>query len=184
MIGTIEENKRIRGILMKREKAELSDALMQLADKSPSAHMLVMSLASTTHEKIALFKQNIHAITHQGRRSSLSGEQILDMLHRSLELLDPEVMDPKEGLTLMASFYETDSWAVESTTELDFDFELLFTDAGFEKFTDFATRCPDPDFVIQTVKHLLLDDGYCMRTMLLDEASTYLSEDGVKALRA
>ena len=184
MIGTIEENKRIRGILMKREKGELADALMQLANESSSAHMLVMSLASTTHEKIALFKQNIHAITHQDRWSSLSGEQILDMLHRSLELLDPETMDPKEGLTLMASFYETDSWAVESTNELDFDFELLFTDAGFAIFTDFATRCPDPDFVIQVVKQLLSNDGYCMRTMLLDEASSYLSDDGVKALRS
>lgn len=184
MIGTIAENKRIRGILMKRDKGELVDALMQLADESQSAHMLVMSLASTTHEKIALFKQNIHAITHQGRHSSLSGEQVLDMLHRSLELLDPEVMDPQEGLTLMASFYETDSWAVESTTELDWEFELLFTDEGFALFTDFATRCPDPDFVVQTVKHLLLDDGYCMRTMLLDDASSYLSEEGVKALRA
>ncbi|MDY0289509.1 MAG: hypothetical protein RBR15_11855 [Sphaerochaeta sp.] len=183
MIGTIEENKRIRGILIKREKGELADALMQLANESSSAHMLVMSLVSSNHEKIALFKQNIHAITHQGRRSSLSGEQILDMLHRSLEMLDPETMDPKEGLTLMTSFYETDSWAVESTTELDFEFELLFTEDGFEKFADFALKCPDPDFVVQVVKQLLSNDNYCMRTKLFDEASTFLSEEGVKALR-
>ena len=183
MIGTIEENKRIRGILMNLEKSKLVDTLMQFAGESQSAYMLVMSLVSSTTEKIALFKQNIHAITHQGRRSSLSGEQILDMLHWSLEMLDPETMDPKEGLTLMASFYETDSWAVESTTELDWEFELVFTDDGFDKFSQFALKCPDPDFVVQVVKKLLLDDGYGMRTKLLDEASTFLSEEGVKAMR-
>ena len=164
---------------MNLEKSKLVDTLMQFAGESQSAYMLVMSLVSSTTEKIALFKQNIHAITHE----DLSGEQILDMLSRSLEMLDPETMDPKEGLTLMASFYETDSWAVESTTELDWEFELVFTDDGFYKFSQFALKCLDTDFVVQVVKQLLSNDNYGMRTMLLDEASTYLSEEGVKALR-
>lgn len=156
------------------EKSELVDALMTLSGESPSAGMMVQALASTTTEKIALFKKNIHAITHQSRGSTLSGEEILDTLTRSLEMLDPEVIDPKVGLQLMALFYETDSWALESTTELDWEFELVFTDEGFELFAEFARRCPDPDFVTQVVKQLVADDGYGMRTKLSDKISTFL----------
>ncbi|HKL57336.1 MAG TPA: hypothetical protein VJ854_02960 [Sphaerochaeta sp.] len=180
---TIEEYNRARSVLLKQEPSILADALLTLAGESRSAHMLVTSLVSSTQENIALFKQNIHEITHQTRRNSLSGEEILDTLHRSLEMLDTTKIDPKLGLELMASFYETDSWSLESTTELDFEFSLLYDDEGFEKFADFAQRCPDPDFVVELVKRLLTDDGYGMRTKLLDEASTFLSEEKLKTLR-
>lgn len=181
---TIEEYNRARSVLLKLEPSILVEALMTLAGESRSAQMLVTSLVSSTQENIAMFKENIHAITHQTRRHSLTGEEILETLHRSLEMLDPAKVDPKVGLNLMASFYETDSWALESTTELDFEFSLLYDDEGFEKFSDFAQRCPDSDFVIQVVKRLLTDDGYGMRTKLLDEASTFLSEEALKTLRA
>ena len=183
MIGTIEEYNRIRGILMTLEPSKLVDALMKLGSESYSAYMMVLSLASTTAEKIALFKENIHAITHPTRWSTLSGKEILVTLHRSLEMLYPAMIDPKEGLLLMASFYETDSWAMESTTELDYEFELVYTDDGFEKFAEFARRCPDPDFVVKVVNKLLSDDGYSMRTKLFDKASMFLPEAGLKMLR-
>jgi len=107
----------------------------------------------------------------------------LDTLKRSLQMLDPAIMDPKIGLQLMVLFYETDSFALESTTELDFEFELVYTDDGFEKFAEFAIKCPEPDFVVQIVKQLIADDDYSMRTKLLDEASIFLSEAGLKLLR-
>ncbi len=181
---TIEEYNRARSVLLKLEPSILVDALLKLAIEGRSAHMLVTSLISSTQENIALFKENIHAITHQTRRNHLSGEQIYEMLHRSLEMLDTAAIDPKLGLTLMASFYETDSWALESTTELDFEFSLLYDDEGFAKFADFAQRCTDSEYVVQVVKRLLADDGYGMRTKLLDEASTFLSEEALKKLRA
>lgn len=168
-MDTYEEYNRIRGILITLEPGKLADALMKLALESRSAQMLVRSLASTTKENIALFRENINGITHQTQRQTLSGEEILDTLHRSLEMLDPASVESKLGLELIASFYETDSW---------------YTKDGFEKFAEFARRCPDPDFVVQVVKRLLANDGYCMRTKLLDEASMFLSEAGLKTLRA
>ncbi len=144
--------------------------------------MMVRALASTTEEKIALFKENIHAITHQTRRRTLSGEMILDMLTRSLEMLDPSIMEPKLGLELMSSFYETDSWALNSSTELDYEFELVYSRDGYEKFAEFARRCPDSDFIVKVIKRLLSDDGYCMRTKLFDEASSFLPEAGLAKL--
>ena len=183
-MDTYEEYNRIRGILITLEPGKLADALMKLALESRSAQMMVRSLASTTKENIALFRENINGITHQTRWQTLSGEEILDILHRSLEMLDPAMEDPKLGLKLMASFYETDSWALESSTELDYEFGLVYTKDGFEKFAEFARRCPDPDFVVQVVKRLLANDGYGMRTKLLDEASMFLSEAGLKTLRA
>lgn len=162
MFGTNKEYNSTRKILMGLEKNALVDALMTLAGESRSAYMLVLSLVSTTTEKVALFKQNIHAITHEDH----SGEEILDTLSRSLGMLDPEIMDPKVGLQLMVLFYGTDSWALESTTELDFEFEMVYTDDGFKKFAEFAQRCPDPEYVTQVVEQLLAADGYCMRTKL------------------
>ena len=181
---TYEEYNRIRAILVTLEPGKLADALMKLALESRSARMMVTSLASTTEENIRLFRESLHAITHQTRWQSLTGEEILDTLHRSLEMLDSGLVDPKLGLELMASFYETDSWALNSSTELDFEFSLVYSEDGFEKFAEFAQRCPDPAFVIQVVKRLLSDDGYGMRTKLLDEASTFLSEADLKILRA
>jgi len=183
MIETIEEYNQIREALMTVEKSKLADAFLKLALESRSVEMMIMSLVSSPTKKIALFKENIHAITHQGRGSRLSGEEILETLTRSLDLLDGATMDPKVGLQLMALFYEADSWALESTTELDYEFELVFTDDGFKKFAQFAQRCPDPDFVVQLVKQLIANDGYGMRTKLRDEASSFLTEAGLKALR-
>ena len=168
---TIAEYNRARKALMQLDRGILVDALLKLAIESPSAAMLVEGLISSSDERIALFRRNIHAITHQGQRSTLSGEQILDILKRSLELLDSDLIDPKLGLELMELFYGTDEWALNSTTELDFEFELLFTDEGYSKFTEFAERCDDPLLVKQVVKRLLASDGYGMRGKLSEVVS-------------
>lgn len=85
--------------------------------------------------------------------------------------MDSDLIDPKLGLELMELFYSTDEWALNSTTELDFEFELLFTDEGYSKFTEFAERCDDPLLVKQVVKRLLASDGYCMRGKLSEVVS-------------
>jgi len=156
---------------MQLDRSILVDALLKLAIESPSVAMLVKGLTSSSDERIVLFRENIHRITHQDRRNTLSGEQILDILKRSLELLDSDLIDPKLGLELMELFYSTDEWALNSTTELDFEFELLFTDEGYSKFTEFAERCDDPLLVKQVVKRLLASDGYCMRGKLSEVIS-------------
>lgn len=168
---TIAEYNRARKALMQLDRGILVDALLKLAIESPSAAMLVKGLTSSSDERIVLFRENIHRITHQDRRNTLSGEQILDILKRSLELLDSDLIDPKLGLELMELFYSTDEWALNSTTELDFEFELLFTDEGYSKFTEFAERCDDPLLVKQVVKRLLASDGYCMRGKLSEVIS-------------
>jgi hypothetical protein len=168
---TIAEYNRARKALMQLDRGILVDALLKLAIESPSAAMLVKGLTSSSDERIVLFRENIHRITHQDRRNTLSGEQILDILKRSLELLDSDLIDSKLGLELMELFYSTDEWALNSTTELDFEFELLFTDEGYSKFTEFAERCDDPLLVKQVVKRLLVSDGYGMRGKLSEVIS-------------
>jgi len=183
-MNTYEEYNRIRDLLLSLEPSKLVDALMTLAIESPSADMLVRSLASTTREKIALFKESIHSITHQSRHNILSGERILDILTRSLEMLDSLEIEPKTGLKLMVLFYETDSWALESTTELDYEFEILFTQNGYEKFAEFAKRCSDSDVIINILKQLYAADDYSMRTRLYDEASAFLSDEDLIKLKS
>jgi hypothetical protein len=105
---TIAEYNRARKALMQLDRGILVDALLKLAIESPSAAMLVKGLTSSSDERIVLFRENIHRITHQDRRNTLSGEQILDILKRSLDLLDSDLIDPKLGLELMELFYGTD----------------------------------------------------------------------------
>jgi len=180
MQQTIEEYNRIRSKLITLDSSILADALLKLALRSNSASMLVESLASTPKQNVALFKQAIHDIKKYG----YSGEQILEILRRSLDMLDVDAIEPLLGLELMVSFYETDSSALESSTELDWDFEVVFTQEGFEKFAEFARKSPDEEHVVALVKRLYADDQYGMRTKLFDEASAFLSEGGVKALRS
>ncbi|RFU93890.1 hypothetical protein DYP60_12565 [Sphaerochaeta halotolerans] len=168
---TIADFDRARDALMKLDRSILVDALLKLAIESSSASMMVEGLISSLDERIALFRENIHRITHQGHRSTLSGEQILDILTRSLELLDPDQIDPALGLELMELFYSTDEWALNSTNELDFEFELLYTDDGYSKFTEFAERCDDPILVQQVVNRLLASDDYGMRENLSEVVS-------------
>ncbi len=178
MIETQKEYNRIRSELLKLESGTLADALLKLAIRSHSACLLVTSLASSVTQNIELFKESIHAITQQ----TLCAEDILVSLQRALDMLDPEKVDPLLGLDLMACFYETDSYALESSTELDWEFESVYTIYGFEKFVEFARRCTDHGFVVQVVKRLLANDDYYMRRNLLEKASTFLPEVALQQL--
>jgi len=155
---TVAEYNRIKEQLMKREQGVLVDALLTLALESPSALMMVKGLISSSEERVALFRRNIERITGQSRGNYLSGNQILDILTRSLDLLDPEHLDPKLGLELMEAFYSTNSWAFESTNTLDFDFECLFS--------EFAVRCSDIEYAREVQKRLLAVDDYGVRGTL------------------
>ncbi|MCK9547944.1 MAG: hypothetical protein M0Q37_05475 [Sphaerochaeta sp.] len=162
-VGTFNH---VKDQLMRLEQRVLVDALLTLAQKSSSALMMVTSLISSPEQRVALFRSNIERITGQGRGNYLSGEQILDILTRSLGLLDPEELDPKLGLELMEAFYSTDSWAFESTNTLDFDFECLFSDDACSLLSEFAVRCPDVEHAREVVKRLLAVDDYGVRGSL------------------
>ena len=181
---TIVEFNRIREKLLKLEPTMLADALMKLAQESSSAAMMVERLAADDQKKIALFKDNIHTITHPPKRSRISGYTILDTLRRTLELLNPKTMSPEIGLELMAVFYCTDGIALESSTELDFEFQLLFDNDAFDMFTAFALKCADPDLVIQVVKRLSAHDDYGMREKLLMKAEAFLPQPHLQKLYA
>ena len=152
--------------LMRLDQCVLVDALLTLAQESSSALMMVTSLVSSPEQRVALFRSNIERLTHQSRGNSLSGEQILDILTRSLALLDPEGLDPTLGLELMEAFYSTDSWALESTNELDFEFDCLFSDDACSLFSAFAVRCPDREHAREVQKRLLAGDEYGVRGSL------------------
>lgn len=152
--------------LMRLEQGVVVDALLTLAQQSPSALMMVKGLIASAEERVALFRGNIERIIGQSRGTYLSGEQIFDILRRSLELLDPEHLDPKLGLELMEAFYSADSWAFESTNTLDFDFECLFSDDACSLFSEFAVRCPDIEYAREVQKRLLAVDGYGVRGTL------------------
>ncbi len=179
---TIAEFNLVRGKLIQLDSSILADALLTLALESSSAAMVVKRLAANTEEKITLFKSNLHMITHPPKRGRVSGQTILSMLKRTLELLDPLTIPAELGLELMEVFFCTDSIALESSTELDFEFEVLYREDAFDMFTAFALKCSNPDHVIQVLKRLLADDGYGMREKLLLEAGTYLPQSFLQKL--
>lgn len=146
------------------DQGVLVDALLQLAIESNSASLLVAGLIATEEERVVLFQDRIERVTLQG--NSLSGEQILEILRRALDLLDPESMDPKIALQLLETFYATDSYTFNSTTELDFEFDCLFSEQAYSLFCKFAQRCDDKKYVQQRVDSILSDDSYGVRANL------------------
>lgn len=164
MIETIEDYNRARALLITLKPEQLADALLTLVLTSRSAELLVTSLISTTAENIALFKETLHSVQHD----DLGEELTLDMLRRVLDMLDPAAMDARCGLELMALFYETDEAAFASSQNLAYEFGQVYADDGVAKFTEFARRCGDKDFVRQLVQRLVSEDSYGMRMKLWD----------------
>jgi len=161
---TVEEYNHVRKQLMGLDKSVLVDALLQLAQESNSASLLVNGLIAAKEERSLLFRSYIERVIHQ--EEILTGEQILVILSRALDLLDPLNTDPKIALQLLETFYFADSWAFESTTELDFEFDCLFSKRAYNLFCRFAQQCGDKKYVQQTVDRLLSADGYGVRTNL------------------
>lgn len=176
------EFNQIREKLLKLEPKVLVAALMKLALESSSAAMMVERLAANNEEKIALFKDNIHTLTHPPKRSGISGYTILDTLKRTLELMDPQTISAEIGLELMEVFYCTDGIALESSTELDYEFELLYQEDAFAVFAAFALKSTNPDLVIQVVKRLSAHDDYGMRENLLMKAESFLPQPYLQKL--
>jgi len=63
-------------------------------------------------------------------------------------------------------FYTTDSWAFDSTTELDFEFDYLFSKQATNLFCRFAQKCDDKKYVQDIVNRLLSADEYGVRAEL------------------
>jgi hypothetical protein len=161
---TVEEYNHAKKQLMGLDKSVLVNALLQLALELNSVSLLVNGLIATKEERLVLFKSYIEKVTLQ--EDILTGEQILEILTRSLDLLDPVSMDPKIALQLLEIFYSTDSLAFESTTELDFEFDCLYSKQAYNLFCSFAQQCDDKMYVQQIVDKLLSSDGYGVRTNL------------------
>ncbi len=161
---TIEEYNYAKNRLMALDKSMLVEALLQLAIESNSASLFVDCLIATKKERVALFHSYIENVTLQANK--LTGKQILVILRRALDLLDPAGMEPKIGLPLLEMFYTADSWAFNSTTELDFEFDYLFSEQATNLFGCFAQKCDDKNYVRQMVNRLLSADEYGVRAGL------------------
>lgn len=164
MIETIEDYNRARALLITLKPEQLADALLTLVLTSRSAELLVTSMISTTTENIALYKETLHSVQHD----DLGEELTLDMLRRALDMLDPAAIDAMCGLELMVSFFETDEAAFANSQDLDYEFGQVYADDGVAKFTEFARRCVDKEYVLQLVQRLVREDSYGMRMKLWD----------------
>ncbi len=168
---TVEEYNYAKNRLLALDKSVLVEALLQLAIESNSASLFVDCLIATKKERVALFHSYIENVTLQ--TNILTGKQILEILRRALDLLDPVGMEPKIGLHLLEMFYTTDSWAFNSTTELDFEFEYLFSEQATSLFCRFAQECDDKKYVQQIVNRLLSADEYGVRAELKQFSSLH-----------
>lgn len=168
---TVEEYNYAKNRLMALDKSVLVEALLQLALESYSASLFIDCLIATKKERVALFHNYIENVTLKS--NTLTGKQILEILRRALDLLDPVGMEPKIGLPLLEMFYTTDSWAFNSTTELDFEFDCLFSERATSLFCRFAQKCDDKKYVQQIANRLLSADEYGVRAELKQFSSLH-----------
>lgn len=107
--------------LTKLDSSVLAEALLTLAKESQSAQMVVERLTADNERKIELFKDYLQAITNQPKSGVISGQMMIIILKRILELLDLQSMSAELGLELMEAFYYSDTYTFNTSTDSEPD---------------------------------------------------------------
>lgn len=96
--------------------------------------------------------------------------------------LDPVTLDPKTGITLIASFYRADARIFEVCDDSSGSIGGVFRLDASARFATFAARCDDPEWVAGVVQELVEQDDYGVRDALLDRAAEFLPVATLRAL--
>ncbi|HDP33857.1 MAG TPA: hypothetical protein ENN29_01970 [Candidatus Hydrogenedentes bacterium] len=172
-------NSRLRALGVSR----LADALCTLAARDKDVRDYVQMLASPPEESVRRIRENIEQLVrdehfygygeaaHLARRLSL----ILDDIRMNVE-------DPRAGIDLMASFFETDEYILEKCDDSDGTVSDLYYMAAAGVFAHFAVACDDAQWVADRIATLFLDSNYGVRARLLKNANAYLPETQLRRM--
>ncbi|MEZ5071229.1 MAG: hypothetical protein R2751_09725 [Bacteroidales bacterium] len=155
----------------------LADALLELARFDANAEQIVSRLTRTKEEAIAQYKKNVADLKRQTR--TISREESMKFAYRLESILfDLQTIDPEAclGLTLVASFFETDK-AIAGKCDGSWDMiREVYRYQASRMFASYAGHCDDKRQVRKILIKLYLDDAHSAREMLFSQAPGFLGE--------
>jgi hypothetical protein len=135
-------------------------------------------------EKLKVFQNGLAQLRRKGRtyytrgQSAAFGQGLEDLL----ESLRDACPDPRQGVTLVARFFEHDRDAFNKCDDSDGNVGDVFRGKACEVFAQYARACDDKEFVAQTMMTLVADDGNGVRDHLLKYARDVLPEGNIRRM--
>lgn len=197
-----------RQLLIELGPAKLADALLGLAPSVPTIDDLVEHLTnpSTTigtidyrehssgrervaallsDESVGRFRQHLADVTGgawgYGWEPATALARELEYLLRDIA---DSVVDPEQGLALVASFFEADEETLGACDDSSGFISDVFRGDATDLFVRYARACTDKTLPATLLVTLYLGDEYSAREGLIDIAMEALGEPGVRALIA
>jgi hypothetical protein len=164
--------------LVKLPPEALAVALLKLAEHDDMAERLVERLISEPNDIIKSYRRKISGLKRRKRfihrKESKSFAAELDHLLKDLEQAKP---DPGLGMSLIASFLETDQ-AVFGNCDDSFGYiGNVYRYGARSLFTQYASRCTDKKQVLNLLIKTYSNDPYSVREGLIDKGLEMLGEE-------
>ena len=159
----------------------LAEALLKLAEHDDRADRLVERLTSDPNDIIKKFRRKISGLKRRTRyihwRESRRFAAGLDELLEDLEEANPE---PCVGMSLVASFLETDHVIVGNCDDSSGHISDVYRYGARSLFAQYASGCQDKKKVLDLLIKTYSDDPYSVREGLIDKALDMLGEEEAK----
>ena len=159
----------------------LADALLKLVEHDDKADRLVERLTSNPDDIIKKFRRRISGLKRRTRyihwRESKQFAAVLDELLEDLEEANPE---PCVGMTLVASFLETDHAIFGNCDDSSGHISDIYRYGARSLFAQYASGCQDKKKVLDVLIKTYSNDPYGVRGGLLDKAKEMLGTKDAK----
>lgn len=167
-----------RNKLVRLDSEILADALIKIAEHDEIAERLINRLISEPDDIIKSFRRKIAGLKRRKRfiprKESKSFAAELDHLLEDLEQAKP---DPGVGMSLIASFLETDQ-AVFGNCDDSFGYiGDVYRNGARNLFTQYASRCTDKYQVLDLMIRTFSNDPFSVREGLIDKGLEMLGEE-------
>ncbi|NLT11245.1 MAG: hypothetical protein GXY06_02380 [Clostridiaceae bacterium] len=161
----------------------LADALLDLGGRYAPVSKRIDRLVETPDEKLKRVKAKISGLKRAKRFVSRreSSEFAADLLG-VLEDIHESVRDPKNGLLLTASFFETDEAVISRCDDSDGIIGDVYRIDARKLFTEYGAAEEDKESVANLIFRLNLKDDYGLRDTLVDHAGDMLGEPEIRGL--
>jgi hypothetical protein len=173
----------LRSRLIEAGVETLADTLLTLADHFQEAADAVDRLVATPRDNLVRLKRKLGALRQSAHfydwRETPGYARELQGLLLDLEAAQP---DPRAAVELLATFYRADAAVIECCDDSDGLVGDVFCCDARRMFVDQSRRVKDDPWLSDLLVELLRDDGYDLRSSLVDHASEYLTEPGLEAL--
>jgi len=163
----------------------LAEALLELESRNDAAHDVVERMLATSQENVKRFKSKLVRLK-RGERF-VSWRESADLAHRLESLLDDlraGVEDPRTGVELLASFFESDKAIMEGCDDSGGRIGDTFRFQAKDLFIFYASRCKEKKWLGDLVMRLTREDQYNLRDVLTDCATDYLPEPVIRDMIA